>query len=136
MKLSHSCADERKHLKDCPASGLLSQLASIMTSLRSTRTTPVKKTVSLLCLVIFLFLQALATVPELHQYFHHDANQASHQCAVTLLTHGSLHVAGSLTVVISSPAVVGTLPAHIVSAPLRVDYLLLPGRAPPASILS
>jgi hypothetical protein len=95
-----------------------------------------KKAGSLLCLSLFVFLQALAVSPQLHRVFHHDANQVDHQCAVTLLSQGQLHIASSATPVVSAPVFVFEIPAHSVSAPVMVDYLLLPGRAPPSSTLS
>ena len=103
-----------------------------MTSPCPTRKAAAEKAVSLLCLGLFVFLQVLAAAPELHRCLHHDANQTEHQCAVTLLSQGNLHAAPALMPAVSSPVFVVEIPAHSVSAPVTVDYLLLPGRAPPA----
>jgi hypothetical protein len=35
-----------------------------------------------------LLLNALAASPKLHVWFHVDAGQPGHQCAVTLFAHG------------------------------------------------
>ena len=87
---------------------------------------------SLLMLTVFLFLQTLAAVPALHEVFHHHANQADHQCAVTALARGQV----DFTTVLVAPVqpvvqvlVHESLPPASVS--LLIDYQLLPGRAPP-----
>src|SRR5579859_6957266 len=107
-----------------------------MISLSPKRTRTAKAAGSLLCLLLFVFLQALAVSPELHRAFHHDANRADHQCAVTMLSHGQVHAATTATPVISAPVFVSEIPAQAVSASVMVDNLLPPGRGPPASILS
>ena len=100
------------------------------------RMTAAKKAVSLLCLSLFVLLQALAVSPELHRFLHHDANKAEHQCAVTLLAQGRLNAAPVPVFVIVSPVLIFEIPAHPISAPVIVEYQLPPGRGPPAATLS
>jgi hypothetical protein len=91
-----------------------------------------KKVFSLLCLAIFLSLQALVTCPALHKWLHHDADKADHDCAVTMLAHGNLHLGSSTPVVVSpAPSVIEKV-LEPISLVLRVNYRLLPGRAPPS----
>jgi hypothetical protein len=43
---------------------------------------------------IFLWTLALSVSPQLHERFHSDANQAQHECSVTLIAAGNYdHVA-------------------------------------------
>jgi hypothetical protein len=37
----------------------------------------------------FLFATALSASPQLHERFHSDANQAQHECSVTLIAGGN-----------------------------------------------
>lgn len=107
-----------------------------MTIHRPMRTTTAKTVVSLLCLALFVFLQALAASPSLHRCLHHDADQIDHHCAVTLISQGNLHAsaAGPGEAVLPAAYFFLTLTAsESIHAP--IDYLLLPGRAPPASLL-
>lgn len=100
-----------------------------------TRTLAVKRAYSLLCLALFLSLQALATVPELHRLIHHDADKADHHCAITLLAQGNIDLVDGAT-----PQLVPTVfisensltPVLVLNA---VDYQLPPDRGPP-SLLS
>jgi hypothetical protein len=45
---------------------------------------------ALICLLIsqVLVIAALAASPYLHQLFHHDADDAGHECAVTVMISG------------------------------------------------
>jgi acetyl esterase/lipase len=126
----------RSHLQPFRTSVLLTPLERTMTTTRPTRTTTARKAVWLLCLALFLSLQAVAAVPGLHRLLHHDADQADHQCAVTLLSHGNLHVSTAPQTSILLPAAF----CFIMARPcdpifVSIDYQLLPGRAPPASLL-
>ena len=106
-----------------------------MTSQSPGRTATAKAAGSLLCLGLFIFLELLAVSPELHQYFHPDANQPDHQCGVTLMAHGQVDAApGALTVVLS-PLFAFEIPSLPLAAPVTVDHHFSPGRAPPASTL-
>jgi len=81
---------------------------------------------------VFLLVQTMAAVPSFHAWVHHDANDPSHECAVTLLLHGQVHAAGT------EVGVMEFLPVLISSAPARcadfvsADVRLLPSRGPPA----
>ena len=46
------------------------------------------KVVALLATVHFLMALAMAASPELHHYFHHDADDGDHDCAVTHMMKG------------------------------------------------
>ena len=52
-----------------------------------------KKTSAVLLCGMVLFLTALAASPSLHQWFHHDADDPDHECAVTLFVHGQVSAA-------------------------------------------
>jgi hypothetical protein len=106
-----------------------------MTAHCPTQTTVAQKAVSLLCLTLFLFLQAAAAVPGFHQYLHHDADQADHQCAVTLLSQGNLQIASNVTPIVLPASFVVLVPLRPATVQVVVDQQLPPGRAPPASCL-
>jgi len=88
--------------------------------------------VGLLCLGILLLVQSMAAVPALHQWLHRDADEATHQCAVTLFLSGQVHC--STTEV----DVVKRLPVPILHETascaefVSTDVRLLPSRGPPA----
>jgi len=90
-----------------------------------------------LLLFLWLLTTAMAVSPVFHGLIHADAAGADHQCAVTALHQGKFH--SEVSVVSSSVPVspVFAAPASFVSV-LRsaIPYLLVPGRAPPAAILS
>jgi hypothetical protein len=98
----------------------------------SIRKADAKRAFSLLCLAIFLSLQALAASPTLHKWLHHDADKVDHDCAVTMLAHGGIHLGSAAPVVVSSAPSVIEKVLEPVSLVLKVDYRLLPGRAPPS----
>ena len=52
-----------------------------------------KAAVASLLAGMILFLDALAACPELHELIHPDADKASHECAVTMFTHGKVGLA-------------------------------------------
>ncbi len=88
---------------------------------------------AIFCLALILTLSLLASCPSLHKFVHKDADDAGHECAVTLFSHGQID---------ASPAVVHMFcaPAHQIFIPSRpciifvsADVRLLPGRGPPAS---
>jgi len=78
-----------------------------------------------------LLLNVLAAAPHLHEWFHADAGQARHQCAVTLFADGHLTLAAG-PVVCPLP---GACAAFSVPPPvfvcLSVFDNLPPGRGPP-----
>jgi hypothetical protein len=92
-----------------------------------------RRIISAFLLGLFLFLQALAASPALHEFFHPDAGKEDHECAVTLFLHGQVSASGTVVAVVSVP----TLPIFHLSAPAVVyvstDVQLLPSRGPPIS---
>ena len=88
-------------------------------------------------LIAMLLLSTLMSVsPALHRLIHQDAGNATHQCAVTLLSQHQL--------VASAPAPVLPRAAAVVSLPVRqtpilllpiAEFTLPPGRGPPAVLL-
>jgi len=92
-----------------------------------------RQCVSAFLLAVFLSLQAMAALPALHAFVHHDSSDPNHECAVTLLLHGQVDAASAAAPVFEAPqfsTVTAALPETIfVSADLR----LLPSRGPPAS---
>lgn len=90
-----------------------------------------------LLLFLWLLTTAMAISPVLHRLIHSDAAGADHQCAVTALHQGKFH--SDVPVVASYVPVspVFAAPASFVSVPRStIPYLLVPGRAPPAAVLS
>jgi hypothetical protein len=82
---------------------------------------------------LVLLLDAMAAAPQLHEFFHHDADAPGHECAVTLFAHGhidsaSVEVPVNHTIVpfVSAPPI-----SFSVFAPAIKN--LPAGRAPPVS---
>ena len=81
-----------------------------------------------------LFVAVLASSESLHKLIHSDADEASHQCAVTLFAHGHVE-----SVVCDVPVV---LPATLVETTPHFEIFIFsstvenlpPGRAPPAVV--
>jgi len=46
--------------------------------------------ITVLLMALLLILNVMAAVPALHELVHRDADQADHQCAVTLFAHGNV----------------------------------------------
>jgi len=98
----------------------------------SLRTRQGKSVFSLLALVLFLFVQALSASSAIHHFIHSDADQPSHQCAATLLSHGQVSVA-PVEVSVSRPVLfIGEIHSPSVPFVVAVEYRLLPERAPPS----
>jgi hypothetical protein len=91
----------------------------------------VKRIGSLLCVVALLFLGLSAASVSLHHLLHNDAGNPNHQCAVTLLAHGKIHLAVGMTAPVRASEYVAESVVPPVSVVVAVDYQLLPGRAPP-----
>lgn len=76
----------------------------------------------------------MAVSPELHRYCHSDADNAHHQCAATMLSHGQ----------VDSPAIdpgfsipifaVEAIAPSSTTAIAVADYSLPPDRGPPALV--
>jgi hypothetical protein len=92
----------------------------------------VKSGAGLFCLGAFLLLQFMAAVPAFHSWFHHDAADPDHQCAVTLFLHGQMHSATTgVEAAAFSPVLISLAPARGVDF-VSADVRLLPSRGPPA----
>jgi hypothetical protein len=85
-----------------------------------------------LCLGIFLLLQAMVAFPAFHAWIHHDANEAGHQCAVTLFTHGLASSSSTITELVGICPLVSTLRAPAAEDFFSLDLRFLPCRGPPA----
>ena len=87
----------------------------------------------MLSVLLVLLLNLLAASPSLHQFFHADASDAGHQCAVTLFAHGKVDSA-SVAVSISAPLTrFESVPAVEFSIFSPAIENLPAGRAPPVS---
>lgn len=84
-----------------------------------------------LLVAVVLFLNLLAAAPSLHKWFHSDAAEAQHHCAVMLFQHGQVDLAD---VAVDSPVpfvaveFFPSVPFSVFGAALSQ---LPPGRAPP-----
>jgi|ERR1700677_256791 len=91
-----------------------------------------KKGVAAFCLGLFLLVEAMAAVPALHVFFHHDAGDPGHECAVTLFTHGQAHHSVTTLVVVRAAPLVwrqSPMPACVF---ISADVRFLPCRGPPS----
>ena len=90
-----------------------------------------KPALAVLLLGLVLLLNAMAAVPALHELIHKDADEAGHQCAVTLFAHGHVESAiGHVPVVL--PAAVIEITPHFIFSLFSPAIENLPlGRAPP-----
>ena len=84
-------------------------------------------------MALLLLLTVMAAVPALHELVHRDAEQAGHQCAVTLFAHGNVESATPLVTDFVPAVATNAIPhlAFCIFTP-PID-LLPPGRAPPAA---
>ena len=92
----------------------------------------VKQAASAFLLGLVLSLQLFVALPGLHAWIHPDAADANHECAVTLFSHGQVHLD-------DAPAPIFYAPQGLIAETIRpgvefvsVDLLLLPSRGPPA----
>jgi hypothetical protein len=85
------------------------------------------------CAALVVLLAILASNPALHEWLHHDAGAADHECAITLFQHGVdagvavIAIAGMIWVFVASVALAPTVPDLDQSR-----YWLPQGNAPPA----
>ena len=88
--------------------------------------------IAALLVALVLLLDAMVACPALHELLHADADQAGHECAVTMFIHGQVDSAVVLVAAVlpPPPVVFSPLPA-IVQFHTRTDALP-PGRGPPA----
>jgi len=90
---------------------------------------------SALFLGVFLLLQAMATLPALHALVHHDASDPSHECAVTLFSHGQVDVSSAAVQVHRAPERLICSQSAPEAIFVSTDLRLLPSRGPPVSEL-
>jgi hypothetical protein len=88
-----------------------------------------------LLVAFVVLLNAMAASPTLHEFFHADAGNAGHQCAVTLFAQGqvdaaAVHVAPNVPPVFAEFVLRAAVP--IFSSAVQI---LPPGRGPPVSLL-
>ena len=90
-----------------------------------------KSFIASLLMGLVLFMAALASSEALHKLVHHDADEADHQCAVTLFAHGHVDSAACDVPVVVPTTFIETTP--IVSTCFFSPAIenLPPGRAPP-----
>lgn len=80
---------------------------------------------------IVLLLNALTASPALHEWFHPDAGQPEHQCAVTMFAHGKVDCASVDVPVPASVIFIAEAPTAAISVFRPVIDHLPAGRAPP-----
>ena len=85
------------------------------------------------CAALVVLLAVLAASPALHEWLHHDAGAAAHECAVTLFQHGADPAVAAVAVVATAWTVVALAAVASTGPDLeRRRYWLPPGNAPPA----
>lgn len=89
----------------------------------------------LLCAAV-LFSSLLAVSPKLHQLLHQDANQASHECVVTMLQKQQVCGDAPAPVLVSFVSTISFSPDLGPTIALsQVDHPLAFSRGPPAILL-
>jgi len=88
----------------------------------------------LLAAALYVTGAALAALPALHQWLHHDAASPEHQCAATVVAQGQVDAAVT-TVSLAVPTVVAkqTCPVQVLRL-VPPAFQRPPERAPPASL--
>jgi hypothetical protein len=88
--------------------------------------------VALVGFVSVLSLLLLSASPALHRLLHKEADDANHECAVTLFLHGQVDCADTATSVINcSEPPASVLPSWREALLVSTDVRLLSGRDPP-----
>ena len=86
-----------------------------------------------LLVAFVLLLNALAASPTLHEFFHADASNPEHQCAVTLFAHGQIDSAVVEVAAVAPSAPIEIFSLSSVSVFHSPAAILPPGRAPPVA---
>ena len=87
-----------------------------------------------LMLLLWLTGVASAASSEVHRFFHADADQASHDCVVSLISKGQLHPTTTVVTVTPPPVIETPLSrAPGVTPIFSRDLRLAPERAPPVA---
>jgi hypothetical protein len=90
-----------------------------------------KATVSL-CLAGLVLLQlAMGACESLHKFFHADADDPGHECAVTLFAHGQVDACPVELPLVLPVTWIDTTPPPVFSLVSATLKNLPPGRAPP-----
>ena len=85
-------------------------------------------------ILLVLLCGAFAANPSLHKLIHHEAEDAGHECAISLFARGQVHFEEAPPI-LSTPDFISfeTAPTAPILILQPAEYLLLPGRAPPVS---
>ena len=94
-----------------------------------------RTTFGVLLVSLVLLLNAMAAAPALHELIHKDADEAGHQCAVTLFAHGQVDSPVLDLAAIVPVVPVEFLPLTSVSIFNALLETLPPGRGPPVTLL-
>jgi hypothetical protein len=91
-----------------------------------------KSFIASLLMGLVLFMAALASSEALHKLVHHDADEADHECAVTLFAHGHVDSTTCDIPLVTPTVRVETTPHLEFFVFSTAIENLPPGRAPPA----
>jgi hypothetical protein len=94
---------------------------------------PGKAIIASLLTGLVLLLNAMAASPSLHEWFHSDAGESGHHCAVTLFAHGQVDSSTVDVVVVGQQTFVAVSPSVEISVFSPAIENLPAGRAPPVS---
>ena len=92
-----------------------------------------RRAVALFLLSLFLSLQCFAASHSLHLALHSDAGQPNHECAVSILSHGTVEPADNRVILFAAPEPIVAEIEPGSPAPTPPLLRLPPGRAPPAA---
>jgi len=84
-----------------------------------------------LVVLLYLFIAMMAASPAIHHFIHPDADQGSHHCAATLISHGQVDAPSIVAVVIRPDLLLGKFILPAAPELAKSDYRLIPGRDPP-----
>jgi len=96
------------------------------------RKPPAQALIAALLVALVLLLDAMVACPGLHELLHADADQAGHECAVTMFIHGQVDSAVVLVAAILPAAPVEFSPQTATALFHARTDILPPGRGPPA----
>jgi len=100
-------------------------------SLLYRQTDPLKRAVAALGVALVLLLGVLEVFPAAHEWFHGDAEQPDHACAVTLFAHGVAPVLAAVMLAVVAWRLLERLVEWSEVLVLPPAFAHLPGRAPP-----
>jgi hypothetical protein len=94
---------------------------------------PGKAIIASLLTGLVLLLNAMAASPSLHEWFHSDAGDSGHRCAVTMFAHGQVDSSSVDVVVVGPQTFLVNDPSVEISVFSPAIENLPAGRAPPVS---